>query len=129
MRKICESSGEDIVADERARQLLRLSGTAPVQIATGIPTDENFRTGYSGRTAVFEVMELTDPLQDAIHCGEPSFRLRQEAIKGGMISLEESTRRKVLDKVTSIKELEHVISDTDRSRSVRDSTPRDPVNG
>ena len=121
VRKICESSREDIVADERARQLLHLSGTAPVQIATGIPTDENFRTGYSGRTAVFEVMELTDPLQDAIHRGEPSFRLRQEAIKGGMISLEDSTRRKVLDKVTSIKELEHIISDTDRSRSVRDS--------
>ncbi len=129
VRKICESSREDIVADERARQQLRLSGTAPVQIATGIPTDSNFHTGYSGRTAVFEVMELTDPLQDAIHRGEPSFRLRQEAIKGGMISLEESTRRKVLDKVTSIKELEHVISDTDRSRSVRDATPRDPVNG
>ncbi len=73
---------------------------------------------------MFEVMELTDPLQDAIHRGEPSFRIRQEAIKGGMISLEESTRRKVLDKATSIKELEHVISDTDRSRSVRDSTPR-----
>lgn len=64
-------------------------------------------------------MELTDLLQDAIHRGEPSFRIRQEAIKAGMISLEDSTRRKVLDKVTSIKELEHVISDTDRSLSVR----------
>ena len=124
VRKICESSREDIVADEYARRLLRLDGTEPVQISSGIPTDTNFRTGYSGRTAVFEVMELTDPLQDAIHRGEPSFRIRQEAIKGGMISLEDSTRRKVLDKVTSIKELERVISDTDRSRSVRDSAPR-----
>ena len=120
VRKICESSREDMIADEHARRLLRLDETEPVQISSGIPTDANFHTGYSGRTAVFEVMELTDPLQDAIHRGEPSFRLRQEAIKGGMISLEDSTRRKVLDKVTSIRELERVISDTDRSRSVRD---------
>lgn len=120
VRKICESSREVIVADEHARQLLRIGGTEPVQIASGIPTDTNFHTGYSGRTAVFEVMELTDPLQDAVHRGEPSFRIRQEAIKGGMISLEDSTRRKVLDKVTSVKELEHVITDTDRSPSVRD---------
>lgn len=120
VRKICETSREDILADEQARQLLRLDGTEPVQIASGIPNDTNFRTGYSGRTAVFEVMELTDPLQDAIHRGEPSFRIRQVAIKGGMVSLEDSTRRKVLDKVTSLRELERVISDTDRSRSVRD---------
>ena len=120
VRKICESSREVIVADEHALQLLRIGGTEPVQIASGIPTDTNFHTGYSGRTAVFEVMELTDPLQDAVHRGEPSFRIRQEAIKGGMISLEDSTRRKVLDKVTSVKELEHVITDTDRSPSVRD---------
>ena len=119
VRNICESSREVIVADEHARQLLRIGGTEPVQIASGIPTDTNFHTGYSGRTAVFEVMELTDPLQDAVHRGEPSFRIRQEAIKGGMISLEDSTRRKVLDKVTSVKELEHVITDTDRSPSVR----------
>lgn len=124
VRKICESSRENIVADKHARQLLCLAGSEPVQIASGIPTDTNFRTGYSGRTAVFEVMELTDPLQDAIHRGEPSFRIRHDAIKGGMISLEDSTRRKVLDKVTSIKELEHRISDTDRSRSVRDYAPR-----
>ncbi len=109
-----------MIADEHARRLLRLEGTEPVQIAFGIPTDTNFRTGYSGRTAVFEVMELTDPLQDAIHRGEPSFRIRHDAIKGGMISLEDSTRRKVLDKVTSVRELERVISDTDRSLSVRD---------
>ncbi len=119
VRKICESSREDILADEHARLLLRLDGTEPVQIAAGIPTDANFRTGYSGRTAVFEVMELTNLLQDAIYGGEPSFRIRQQAIKGGMISLEDSARRKVLDKVTSIKELEYVISDTDRSLSVR----------
>ena len=120
VRKICATSREDIVADEQVRRLLHVSGTDPVQIARGIPTDMNFQTGYSGRTAVFEIMELTDPLQDAIHQGEPSYRIRQEAISGGMVSLEDSTRRKVLDKVTSINELERVISDTDRSRSVRD---------
>ena len=48
------------------------------------------------------------------------FEIRQQAINDGMVSLEDSTRRKVLDKVTSISELERVISDTEQSRSVRD---------
>ena len=119
VRKVCETSREIIEADDSARRLLGIQGSEPVQIARGIPTDMNFRTGYSGRTAVFEIMELTDSLQDAIHEGEPSYRIRQVGIKAGMMSLEDSTRRKVLDKVTSIAELERVITDTDRSRSVR----------
>lgn len=83
-----------------------------MEIVQGIPTDMNFRTGYSGRTAVFEIMELTNVIQDAIHEGEPSYRIRQVAMNDGMVSLEDSTRRKVLDKVTSIAELSRVISDT-----------------
>ena len=101
--------------------MLNLKQTEPVEIVQGIPTDMNFRTGYSGRTAVFEIMELTDVIQDAIHEGEPSYRIRQVAMNDGMVSLEDSTRRKVLDKVTSIAELSRVISDTDRARSVRDA--------
>ncbi len=121
VRKVCETSREIIEADDTARRLLNVKGSESVPIAKGIPTDMNFRTGYSGRTAVFEIMELTDALQDAIHEGEPSYRIRQVAISGAMVSLENSTRRKVLDKVTSIAELERVITDTDRSRSVRDT--------
>ncbi len=119
VRKICESSREDIVADDHARRLLRISGSDPVQIASGIPTDTNFHTGYSGRAAVFEIMELTRKVQDSIYEGEPSFRIRQKAINEGMVSLEDSARRKVLDKVTSIAELSRVISDTEQSQSVR----------
>ena len=121
VRKVCETSRETVVADETARRLLGVKGPEPVEIVQGIPTDMNFRTGYSGRTAVFEIMELTDAIQDAIHGGEPSYRIRQVAINDGMISLEDSTRRKVIDKVTSIPELERVMSDTDRALSVRDT--------
>ena len=122
VRKVCQESRQDIVADDDARRLLRTTSPDPVHITTGIPTDQNFRTGYSGRTAVFEIMELTRSLQDAIHRGEASFQIRQQAINDGMVSLEDSTRRKVLDKVTSINELRRVISDTEQSRSVRDTS-------
>ena len=122
VRKVCQESRQDIVADDDARRLLRTTSPDPVHITTGIPTDQNFRTGYSGRTAVFEIMELTRSLQDAIHRGEASFQIRQQAINDGMVSLEDSTRRKVLDKVTSINEMRRVISDTEQSRSVRDTS-------
>ena len=122
VRKICASSRELIIADEHARRLLRVTGSDPVQIASGIPADANFHTGYSGRAAVFEIMELTRQIQDSIYQGEPSFRIRQKAINEGMVSLEDSARRKVLDKVTSIAELSRVISDTEQSQSVRNES-------
>ena len=48
VRKVCEVSRQDIDADDHARRLLRITNPDPVQITTGIPTDQNFRTGYNG---------------------------------------------------------------------------------
>ena len=82
------------------------------KLARGIPNDANFNTGYSGRTAVFEVMVANDQIRHAISDDAPAYRVQEIAKETGMISLEDAARRKVFEKVTTVDELRRVMSDT-----------------
>ena len=114
VRRICEHSREEIVLDQEARYLLHLDEhDQDTRIVRGVPADENLNTGYSGRTAVFEAMVVNRDLQNVINANEPVWKIQQVACEGGMISLDDATRRKVFDKVTSLDELRRVMSDTD----------------
>jgi len=112
VRKVCSKSREEFSPSEEERQLLGLDEHSQAKLVNGIPTDTNFNTGYSGRTAVFETMLVTDTVRNAIHANEPAYQIRQIARDGGMATLEETARRKVLDQTTSMQEFRRVVSDT-----------------
>jgi general secretion pathway protein E len=62
-------------------------------------------TGYRGRTGVFELLEITDPIREMIR-ENPNFNaIRQEAVKQGMKCLQEDGLRQVIEGRTSIQEL------------------------
>ncbi len=62
-------------------------------------------TGYRGRIALFEVMEIDDHLSHCIMQGMQSKDLKREARKQGMLSLRDSGIRKVLTGLTTVKEV------------------------
>jgi type II secretory ATPase GspE/PulE/Tfp pilus assembly ATPase PilB-like protein len=62
-------------------------------------------TGYFGRTGVFELMVLTDPIRELIRESPNLNAIRQEAVKNGMTSLQEDGLRQVIEGTTSIQEL------------------------
>lgn len=62
-------------------------------------------TGYKGRLAVFEVMELTDELKEFILSGASSLEIKREAIRQGMRTLRQSALQKLKQGVTSIEEV------------------------
>lgn len=117
VRIVCPQFREEISPNDDEFQLLKLSpDDRDVKIANGLPSDANFGTGYSGRTAVFETMVINRDLQSAIVEGASPIRLRELAQQSSMATLEDATRRKVLDKITSIEELRRVISDAEMAR-------------
>ncbi|MDP1524968.1 MAG: GspE/PulE family protein [Rhodocyclaceae bacterium] len=75
--------------DQPDAGLLADSGISPVAAL-----DFNFRkgrgcaecrgTGYKGRKAIAELLQLTDDLRELIAIGAPQRRLREEAARGGM---------------------------------------------
>ncbi len=61
-------------------------------------------TGYKGRTAVFELLPISEKIKDLLVSGEPVKKVKEENKKAGMNSLKEDALLKVLQGTTSIEE-------------------------
>jgi type IV pilus assembly protein PilB len=61
-------------------------------------------TGFKGRVALYEVMELTEELKDFVLNGASAAELKREAIRQGMVTLRQSALHKVQEEVTTLGE-------------------------
>lgn len=68
-------------------------------------------SGYFGRSAVFEVLELDDTIREMIRSGHPINAIKAQARKNGMLYLQESSLHKVITGLTSIAEVLRVMRD------------------
>jgi len=62
-------------------------------------------TGYKGRTGVYEIMHIDDPLRDLIMKGSSTNVIREEAKKRGMRTLRDSGLMGIYDGITTIEEI------------------------
>ena len=62
-------------------------------------------TGYKGRSAIFEIMLLTESIRELIISGVSADVIRKEAIRLGMTTLRESGVRKIAAGVTSVEDV------------------------
>ncbi len=65
-------------------------------------------TGFKGRTAICELMDLTDRTRDMILARRPTSEIKRAARDEGMVFLRECAVRRVLDGVTTIREINKV---------------------
>ena len=110
-RRICENCREVDTATSELE--LEEAGLRPEEIrsatvyrGTGCPTCSE--TGFKGRIALYEVMPLTDDLKEFVLNGASALELKQEAIRGGMVTLRRSALNKLLDGVTTVSEVYRV---------------------
>ena len=66
-------------------------------------------TGYFGRTGIFELLVITEPLREMLRENPSQNRIKAEARKNGMIYLQEDGLRQVIQGRTSIEELLRVV--------------------
>ncbi|MEK7657260.1 MAG: ATPase, T2SS/T4P/T4SS family [Elusimicrobiota bacterium] len=62
-------------------------------------------TGYRGRMGVHEVLEVTDEIRELISQRGTSMRIKEVAMKNGMICLQESALRRLLSGATTVEEV------------------------
>ncbi len=62
-------------------------------------------SGYQGRTAILELVVISQRLQDMISQRRPAAELRKVALEEGMITLRQAGWRKVIKGVTSVEEV------------------------
>ncbi len=69
------------------------------------------KTGYQGRTGVFELLAANDAIRAQIHHKAPEAELRAAALEGGMTLMREDGERLVQSGITSREELVRVTRD------------------
>jgi type IV pilus assembly protein PilB len=89
------------VSPESARQLVPVKGR-------GCRTCSE--TGFKGRVAVYEVMELREELKEFVLNGASALELKREAVRLGMQTLRQSALRKLAEGITTLGEVFRVSS-------------------
>ncbi len=71
----------------------------------GIPKSSNHNTGYKGRTAIHEIMEINSEVRNMIYKNADQDELFEQAKKNGMTTLREAGIGKVMTGETTISEV------------------------
>jgi type IV pilus assembly protein PilB len=79
-----------------------------VVLAEGAGCLECSGTGYHGRTAICELLDLTDRIREMIVDRRPTSEIKRVAREEGMTTLRESGLAKIRGGVTSVKEINKV---------------------
>jgi type II secretory ATPase GspE/PulE/Tfp pilus assembly ATPase PilB-like protein len=100
VRKICDKCRVSYTADDKRF----FPKTAPTLYkGKGCPNCGN--TGYKGRTAIFEIIEINDDMEDLILKHPSSKEISELAQKSGSRSLFEDGLEKVKNGITTLEEL------------------------
>ena len=76
-----------------------------IKFFTGKPTSNNHNTGYKGRTAIHEILEVNSDMKNLIFENASANDIKELAIKNGMTPLRDAGINKVKDGVTTIEEI------------------------
>ena len=107
VRKICPNCIEDYtpapqelidagISEEDAKEINFRKGRGCVHCDN---------TGYSGRTGIFEMLEISVDIRRLIFAGEDQDKIRELALKNGMLSLHAEALYKMKLGITTIKEV------------------------
>jgi type IV pilus assembly protein PilB len=107
IRRICKDCSEPV---EVPVQALIDEGFSPeeaktVQIMKGKGCATCNKTGYKGRTGLYEVMEVDDEIRELVLVGASAVELKKKAIERGMITLRRSGLTKVAMGWTTLEEV------------------------
>lgn len=107
IRRVCTNCK---AATEVAPQVLVSLGFNPeeaksVQVMKGKGCDRCNNTGYKGRIALIEVLEISEEIREMILSGASSIEIKRKGVEEGMLSLRRSGLVKIKEGVTTIEEV------------------------
>lgn len=122
VRVVCSSCAQEYEPDEQTRQRIReaMKGVREDIFNTGLLNDLSLRfvravgcgacqnTGYLGRIGVFEIFAVQDAMKQQILAGTSSHEIQRLALEEGMTTIAQDGYLKVIDRKTTIEEVERV---------------------
>lgn len=108
VRKICPYCKKEIPINDEVKKLMEEFNISPgeMKIFHGEGCQHCKGTGYKGRTAIFELMVVSDSIREMVYKNATLSEIRETAIKkDGMITLREDGLKNVIQGVTTIEEV------------------------
>ncbi|HNT34744.1 MAG TPA: GspE/PulE family protein, partial [bacterium] len=109
VRKVCQQCCQMRLPAAGLRSQLGLPASSKKKIPYAKGCKECFHTGYSGRTAVYEVICVSDNLREMILQGASESAMIEAAKKDKSSFLLENGKKKVLEGITTFEELVRTI--------------------
>ena len=112
-RRICPECAEpdtETTAEELVQAGMDEAEAKDITPVRGAGCGNCSETGFKGRVAIYEVMELTEELKEFVLNGASAVELKREAIRGGMLTLRRSALNKLGEGVTTLSEVFRVSS-------------------
>lgn len=103
VRKICPGCAEEYMSDEREMHLLGVKEPVKLKHGRGCPICNG--TGYKGRTAIVELLEVDRDIKNLIDSNQTENVIEKAAVNKGMKLLRDSCVEKVLQGVTTVDEM------------------------
>ncbi len=101
----CKGPDPDVSVDEFVAAGLSEDEAKDVSPVIGAGCAACSDTGYKGRIAVYEVMELTEEIKDFVLNGASTIEIKREAIRGGMRTLRQSALAMIREESTTLSEV------------------------
>jgi len=107
VRKLCKNCREEHKLTPDALEDIGFSPEQAKKVKVYKPKGCNscHGTGYKGRTALFEVLEVTEEIKELILSKAHSKDVKKTAIKQGMLTLRQSGLYKIKKGITSVEEV------------------------
>jgi type IV pilus assembly protein PilB len=109
-RKLCPRCKEmvTLTPENMTKEELDFLGVYEANVARAVGCSRCFNTGYSGRIGLFEIVPIGREIRRLILDHATADSIRDEARRLGAMSLRDDGRRKVLEGLTTIEEVERV---------------------
>ena len=112
VRKLCPHCKRPREANEDEKRLLGADPNQPLTVYEPGGCAMCDSTGYHGRTAVFEIMEMTPELKRLVAGRGTTEQLKNIAVQNGMNTLRAAAAKSVIDGVTTVGEMMKVSFDS-----------------
>ena len=105
VRRLCPSCKQPRELSELDRRDLGIPAELTGQAYDAVGCDRCRGTGFSGRLAIYEVVLLTDAMQELVAHGAPISKMREQAFRDGYVPMRQYGWHKALQGETTIEEV------------------------
>ena len=105
VRKICLKCKTTHTATLSELKMLGMHEDETLELAVGTGCNSCNHTGYSGRTAIHEVLLVDRDIRNMISSGKQADEIKQKAISKGMTTLSDTCKELVKEGITTLDEM------------------------